>query len=205
MQDVRSTRLLDMKQRDALLDGAKKCLVEKGFHGTTARDIAAASGAHLGSIGYHFGSKDRLMSLAALELSSQWGDTMEQLARSAGGETPGERLITMLSEVLASLPQTQDVHSVSLQAFVHAQFDDDLRRELAAGTAQGRAALAALLEGRQESEGPDRADDAGLGSLSYALVTGLVIQSLVDPEHLPSPAELSEGLTRLGTRGSTEG
>ncbi|TDC54322.1 TetR family transcriptional regulator [Actinomadura sp. KC345] len=27
----------------------------------TARDIAAASGAHLASIGYHFGSKDNLL------------------------------------------------------------------------------------------------------------------------------------------------
>ena len=50
-----------MGQREDLLTAAKKLLVEKGYHRTTARDIAAASGAHLGSIGYHYGSKDALM------------------------------------------------------------------------------------------------------------------------------------------------
>ncbi|MEE2048041.1 helix-turn-helix domain-containing protein, partial [Nocardiopsis tropica] len=58
-----------MSQRDDLLAGARKCLVEKGYGKTTARDIAAASGAHLASIGYHFGSKDNLMNAAVLEAS----------------------------------------------------------------------------------------------------------------------------------------
>lgn len=187
-----------MRQREALLAGAKRCLVEKGFHGTTARDIAAASGAHLGSIGYHFGSKNQLMNRAAIELSSEWGDAMEKLVDSAGGASPAERLGTLLTEVAASLPQTQDIQSASLQAFAHGQFDEELRQDLAAGAAEGRATLAALLTGEKTAE-EDRPDDAsrGLGALSYALVTGLMVQSLVDPENLPSPAQLRDGLARL--------
>ena len=50
-----------MGHREELLDGAAQCLYDKGFGRTTARDVVAASGTNLASIGYHFGSKDALL------------------------------------------------------------------------------------------------------------------------------------------------
>ncbi|MGH3648185.1 MAG: TetR/AcrR family transcriptional regulator, partial [Micromonosporaceae bacterium] len=50
-----------MGNREALLEGAKRCFHEKGYARTTARDIAQASGVSLAAIGYHFGSKEALM------------------------------------------------------------------------------------------------------------------------------------------------
>lgn len=137
-----------MKQKDALLAGAKKCLVEKGYGRTTARDIAEASGAHLGSIGYHYGSKDRLMNRAALELSSEWGDALTAFTTEAQGETPRARFGALLAAISGSLPQTRAVQSASLQAIVQAQFDEDLRTEVAAGSAHGREEITALMAGR---------------------------------------------------------
>lgn len=64
-----------MGHREDLLEGAKKCLVEKGFVRTTARDIVNASGANLASIGYHYGSKDALLTQAYVELAQEWGDS----------------------------------------------------------------------------------------------------------------------------------
>ena len=57
-----------MGHREDLLEGAKKCLLEIGYANTTARDIVAASGTNLASIGYHFGSKEALMTQAIIEL-----------------------------------------------------------------------------------------------------------------------------------------
>jgi AcrR family transcriptional regulator len=51
-----------MGNREELIAGAKRCLIEKGFARTTARDIASASGVSLAAIGYHFGSKARSLS-----------------------------------------------------------------------------------------------------------------------------------------------
>ena len=59
--------------REDLLEGAKRCLLEKGYGCTTARDIVAASGANLASIGYHYGSKDALMRQAIIASSEEWG------------------------------------------------------------------------------------------------------------------------------------
>ena len=53
-----------MGNREALIEGAKTCLMEKGYNRTTARDIATAAGVSLAAIGYHFGSKDDLMNEA---------------------------------------------------------------------------------------------------------------------------------------------
>ena len=50
-----------MGHREALLDGARRCLLERGYARTTARDLVAASGTNLASIGYHFGSKEALL------------------------------------------------------------------------------------------------------------------------------------------------
>lgn len=182
-----------MNQRDALLEGAKKCLVDKGYSQTTARDIAAASGAHLGSIGYHFGSKDRLMNVAALELTSEWGDTLEHVARKAGGATPAERLHAFLSELLASIPASRDFQAVSLQVLAQAQVDDELRQLLAEGQAIARAELAAIVLDLPSTE-TDSPAAHGLGTLIYALTTGLVAQALIDPEALPGPDLLTAAL-----------
>lgn len=46
--------------RERLLDAAEKLFAEKGFEGTSTRDIAALSGDTIGSVSYHFGSKDEL-------------------------------------------------------------------------------------------------------------------------------------------------
>jgi len=56
-----------MGNREELLVGAKRCLREKGLSRTTARDLSAASGVSLAAIGYHFGSKEALLSQAMIE------------------------------------------------------------------------------------------------------------------------------------------
>ncbi|MDE0065009.1 MAG: TetR/AcrR family transcriptional regulator [Gammaproteobacteria bacterium] len=43
--------------RELILDGAETVFSEKGFYGSTTRDIAARSGVHLGLLGYYFPTK----------------------------------------------------------------------------------------------------------------------------------------------------
>ncbi len=62
-----------MGHREDLLEGAKRCLLEKGVRAHHARDIVAASGTNLASIGYHYGSKEALLNLAFLRLTEEWG------------------------------------------------------------------------------------------------------------------------------------
>ncbi|CAL9536299.1 hypothetical protein SUDANB121_04163 [Nocardiopsis dassonvillei] len=188
-----------MSQREDLLAGARRCLVEKGYAKTTARDIAAASGAHLASIGYHFGSKDALMNTAVLEASSEWGDVFAQAVRTSRAQAPEDRIRALLTSLLESLPEQRELLVASVQAFGQAQFDEAMRAELAAGIEQGRRELAALvLDVRPEELDP--AEAAGVGSMVYNLVAGYVLQYLTDPGSLPTAEQALAGLRALTAR-----
>jgi AcrR family transcriptional regulator len=58
--------------RDALLEGALRCLERLPPERITARTIAAESGANPASIAYHFGSKDNLITEAAITGLDRW-------------------------------------------------------------------------------------------------------------------------------------
>ncbi|MBR8741736.1 TetR/AcrR family transcriptional regulator [Nocardiopsis sp. MG754419] len=185
-----------MSQREDLLAGAKTCLVEKGYNKTTARDIAAASGAHLASIGYHFGSKDNLMNAALVEATGEWGDTLAAAIEQAGATTAENRTRRLLTALFATLPEHRDLMVASVQAFAHAQFDDGLRATLAEGIIGSRRELSALILGVPLDE-VDEATVAGLGSMVYNLVGGYVLQHLVAPDALPTVDQAVEGLRAL--------
>src|SRR5437868_5812172 len=72
-----------MGHKEDLLAGAKKCLLELGYANTTARDIVAVSHTNLASIGYHFGSKDALLTQAMIEMMGDWGGKFEIAAKES--------------------------------------------------------------------------------------------------------------------------
>src|SRR5580658_9738204 len=87
-----------MGNREDLLTGAKRCLIEKGYAATTARDIASASGVSLAAIGYHFGSKDALMNQAIYELIGEWGDEVQRALTEEG--TPSDDLVQRFESIM---------------------------------------------------------------------------------------------------------
>src|ERR687895_2403612 len=70
--------------RANLLEGTLRCLERLPPERVTARAIAAESGANLASIGYHFGSKEELVTAAVIEGLDRWlaeiGAGLEQIA-----------------------------------------------------------------------------------------------------------------------------
>ena len=78
-----------MGNREDLLAGARKVIIERGVAKATARDIAAAAGVSLAAIGYHFGSKERLLTEALTDaLGTAIGDGMGDLIREGAGTPP---------------------------------------------------------------------------------------------------------------------
>src|ERR687891_1071084 len=93
-----------MGNREALLAGAKRCIVEKGYAHTTARDIVAASGTNLASIGYHFGSKDALLDAAILDWFNDWDGDVEAALRDQHDGAAVDRLAAFLDVVIDNTP-----------------------------------------------------------------------------------------------------
>lgn len=184
-----------MGQRDDLLQGARKCIAEKGYSRTTARDIAAASGANLASIGYHFGSKEALLNAAVLESFDEWGDAVEETMHEFSTDDPLDRLEHFLERFLASTPSRRTMMVASLQAFAEAEFIPEIRAQLREGQAEGFRSLAAVVLDITPEEVTE--EDLPVGALTLSLINGFALQWLMSPETALSAADIASAIRRL--------
>jgi AcrR family transcriptional regulator len=186
-----------MGNREDLLAGAAQCLRERGWARTTVRDIAAAAGVSHAAIGYHFGSREALLSAAYVRAMAEWGEEIERVAatRAADGAA-GDRAVGTWTEMIRSFQEHTRLWTASMDALVHAEHAPELRKHLAEGQEEGRRGAAAGLLGVPEDE-VDEAAVRSLGSVQMALISGVMVQWLIDPERAPSGADVVAGLRAM--------
>jgi AcrR family transcriptional regulator len=124
-----------------LLEAAAEVLARRGFAGTTAREVAAASGCNLRSIGYHYGS---VRGLALAALSRNFRTWMEPLVHDDGGDAAAA-IRSGFARFTAELPQNAGLVRAWLEAVAAAQDDPELREALAANQRWFSDALASRL------------------------------------------------------------
>jgi len=183
-----------MGHREDLLEGAKRCLLEKGFARTTARDIVKESGTNLASIGYHYGSKDALLAQAYVSLvddmSFEWGDRLE------GAPGSLERFREVWSNVVASLRQPGSMWRLSGEIMAMGDQLPEVRDQLSLAQREGGRGLVSLLMGVPEEEVSDETADT-LGSFYMIVMSGLIMQWTFDPKTAPDAEQLTEGLRQV--------
>jgi AcrR family transcriptional regulator len=184
-----------MGHREDLLAGAVRCLRDKGYAHTTARDIVAASGTNLASIGYHYGSTRALLNAAVLTAMDDFG---AEMARAIGKPSPGqsalERFEQFWTRVIDSFQASSQVWLATFDIFTVAQRDPEVRAAVADGLEDGRKLWARLLYGVDDA---DEEKTRAIGSLHQALVSGVLVQWLIDPGRAPSAAELARGMQAI--------
>jgi AcrR family transcriptional regulator len=183
-----------MGNREDLLAGAKQCLMEKGYSRTTARDIAAAAGTSLAAIGYHFRTTQALLNAALFETMAEWGDEVARVLATEvePGATPAERFERTWSQVIRSFTEQRRLWATQLEMITAAEHVPELREQFVPGLAAARLGLAELFAGLDPATDPERA--RRVGSLHQALLTGVLVQHLVDPASAPSGHDLVEAL-----------
>lgn len=179
------------KQR--LLDAAVQCIHDKGYGATTARDIAALSGANLASIGYHFGSKDDLLDQALIVATEDWLAPLLDPPPKVSTGTPRERLIRALTAYLDSLVANRQLNIAFIEAMARMERAAPLRAELVDCYDRLRHALAT---GALRHVGDD-VDATGLASIIIALHDGLMVQYLIDPTRPVDVAAMIDGLAGI--------
>ncbi|WP_329089178.1 MULTISPECIES: TetR/AcrR family transcriptional regulator [unclassified Streptosporangium] len=188
-----------MGNREDLLAGARRCLVEKGWARTTIRDItAAAGGVSMAAIGYHFGSREALLNAALIEAIDEWGtETGRTLSGYAEpGAGPAEQYEAMWERIIESFTAHRPLWIASLEALLQAEHYPELRQHLARGQREGRRGLAAILAGVEEDAVGDDMTRT-LGAAQLALMSGVMTQWLLDPEQAPSAAQVVAGLRAI--------
>ena len=83
--------------------------------------------------------------------------------------------------------------AASLQWVAQIEFSDQIRGQLAETYARARREFAAMLLGVAEDEVDDDTARA-VGSLGLALVNGMVLQAIIDPERAPSGRDVAAAL-----------
>jgi TetR/AcrR family transcriptional regulator, cholesterol catabolism regulator len=86
---------LPENRRADLVRAAAQLFREKGFEGTTIRDIAGAVGMRSGSPFYHFANKHELL-MAVMEEGLRLGLERTQAALAEAGPTPAERFARLV-------------------------------------------------------------------------------------------------------------
>lgn len=179
-----------MGNREDLLAGARKVILERGVAKATARDIAAEAGVSLAAIGYHFGSKEQLITEALTEsLGSGIGDRMEAVIR----ETTALPLLEGFAALFDRMPEVfadnREALIASLENTVRVLRGPGAASDLAAATNEAERGIAEHLRAARPEL--DDAQVEAIAKLEFALTQSLGIMWLVDPALVPTGDELA--------------
>ncbi|MFI0357497.1 TetR/AcrR family transcriptional regulator [Actinomadura sp. 9N407] len=186
-----------MGNREDLLAGAKRCLREKGYDRTSVRDIATTAGVSMAAIGYHYGSREALLSQALFGLLDEWGDSLGRALAPGAGDDAVRGFERMWDGLIEQFAEHPDLWLATVELFMQAQRQPELREQLADGIDQGWRGMAAILESVPEEAVTERSART-LGMIQTALLSGVMIQCLsAPPGSAPTSADVLEGLRAM--------
>lgn len=185
--------------RERLLDAAMRCLEERGYARTTARDLVAASNTNLGAITYHFDSKEALLNEALAECCRRWLQQVREASTAAAGD-PWQSAVDFARHAVQS---GRGIAVAYVEAWAQAERAPELRRQLAEHYREFRSSTATLV--RSLPAPTDATDPEALAAVLVAVVDGLMIQWLLEPEAVPASPRLATALRRLAGNAPTQG
>ena len=182
------------RTRQRLLAATAEVIARDGWDAATARKIASTAGVNAGLINYHFGSKANLM-LAALEatLEAEVAGPLPDTRHGAEPEPPA--VIAYLVRLTLGpqiSPGARRVFESALAAVVR---DPDLAVALRPTVHRFRGLLADVFDRAIAAGRMPPTDTEALAILCTAMLDGLWLHSLIDPDQ---PTErIVEVATRL--------
>lgn len=171
-----------MGNREDLMAGARKAILERGLAKVTARDIASAAGVSLAAIGYHFGSKDRLVTEALTEESgSGIGDSFEAAIRDAGeGRSLSEAVPIGWNDLLDVVREHHEQLLLSLENAVRIARSEESQAYMMDAVNRGQNDLAEIL--RSVHPTVSEAEAKAVGKLYFTMFQGLAMLWMLAPE-----------------------
>ncbi|HEY3735686.1 MAG TPA: TetR/AcrR family transcriptional regulator [Streptosporangiaceae bacterium] len=188
-----------MSHREQLLSAARRCLEQRGYARTTARDLVAESGTNLASIGYHFGSKEALLNQAMMDAFAEYADKLIAVAEvSADAADPLGGLRRSWIVMVEEFANMRPLLVAFIEAMAQAERHPQVRAELAGGYERLRAAIAANVTGDGVTGDGVTGDGAeSIASFLIAVSDGLMVQFLLDPERAPDGAQAFDAASMI--------
>ena len=162
--------------RRRIVEAAIAEIAEKGWGAVRVRDVAARADVNLALVHYHCGSKEALMLAALDEALAAESEAPVDALTAAGG--PAEALEGLFAAALAidmSTPTARVLH----EAMLVAVRDPDVAAHMRPALEGFRTLAAGAL---RTGDGAPGADDEAVAIGVAALVDGLVLHLLLDPD-----------------------
>lgn len=177
-----------MGHKENLLTAARECLLQIGYARTTVRDLVVASSANQASINYHFGSKDQLLTRALHDLNAEWGRLLFEVLEEPDGTPRDAANQARWQRIIESIQANRQLWFVNFESVAYLQHDEDIRVMNADAQQVSRVALARAFGGLGADADPE--DVHAVGAHYYALLVGVALQWLTDPDHAPTAEQI---------------
>lgn len=163
----------------------------------TARDLVAASNTNLGSISYHFGSKDALLDEAAKLVFEEWALTVARTVNAEPDAPPSRRFARSLEMILDDFDEMRPYFLGFIQIVAGSERSPETREQLIAHYRKQRETVTTMIV-ESLSDDVDQEDARHIASLLMAVSDGLMLQSLIDPDSAPTSLQLTLALGNAG-------
>ena len=94
-----------------IIAAAEKLFANRGFDGTSVRDIAEEAGVNIAMISYYFGSKEKLMQALFSERTGQIRMKVESLLQD-DSLTPLEKMYVLADDYIERISRKQQFHKI---------------------------------------------------------------------------------------------
>jgi AcrR family transcriptional regulator len=184
-------------RHDQIVEAARRCAIDQGFHKTTMADVIRESGLSAGAVYGYFKSKDEIVSAIADQALSTVDELFEGILATKEPLTP----LTALGAVLEHIVQIAerpggDVTRVALQAWAEAMHNDTIAGIAREKYTHLRGKFTEVAR-RGQADGtvdPD-VDPDHVGQVMFALLPGFLLQRLILGD--VTPQTFTAGLSAL--------
>ena len=175
--------------RDRVLESAARVFARKGYLGASLDEVAADAGLTKGAVYWHFKSKnDLFFALLNSRYEHEVGEQIpEAFKRDAEHADPKESLKALLCSMLQRVRDDEDWPRLMLEFMSQAR-DPEVRSRLGTAYQEAYRLSGDLIRHQYTSRGQQPpADPAMLAIFWSALMDGLVLAWLVNPDHIDLP------------------
>jgi AcrR family transcriptional regulator len=205
-----AAKLTGDERRAAIVAAVRRVFAEKGFHGTTTRELARAAGVSEGLLFKHFPNKEALYAAMLVSCSQQLGAaTFERLqALKPCGSTLVVLVHILVSHFLAARRPGDDDPAIQTRLMLQSILDDGdfarlrLRQIAECWIPKIEECLQTAIAAGEAVEGPMRASVRGW--LAHQLASGVRIHMLPAEQLVNfglSREQLAEQVVWFGLRG----
>lgn len=170
-----------LARRTQIVDAARRCVLEEGFHKTTMADVIRESGLSAGAVYGYFKSKEEIVAAIAEDAISTVDEVFQRLLATDQVITPLMALEAALAHVVEVAERPGgDVTRVAVQAWAEALRNPAIMTTACSKYTQLRANFEAVAV-RAQADGtidPDT-DPRYIAQVMFGLIPGFVLQRLL--------------------------